>query len=110
MITCFVFCQKHQMVITAALAFLCQAGTSCHINLTADDGLDAHFFRRLVKLNGTIHGTMVCDGDAVHAQLFDTLYQFFDFRGTVQKAVFRMDMKMCKRSLFSCLYFLFHIK
>ena len=61
-----------------------------------DDGLDAHFPCRTVKVNDAIHNAMVGDGHAVHAKLFGPRRQLFDLTGTVQQTVLCMDVQMCK--------------
>ena len=93
-----IFRQQNQMIV-AVLAigvFPFKAGTGRHINLAADDGLDAHFPCRTVKVNDAIHNAMVGDGHAVHAKLFGPRRQLFDLTGTVQQTVLCMDVQMCK--------------
>ena len=90
--------QKHQMIIPVLPA--CQLpvkpGMRRHIDLAADDRIDAFRFRRLIEINDAVHHTVVGDGRTVHAQLFYPLYILFDFIGTVQKTELRVDMQMCK--------------
>ena len=84
-----IFCQQNQMVV-AVLAigvFPVKAGAGRHINLAADDGLDAHFPCCPVKVDDTVHNTMVGDGHAVHAKLFGPRRQLFDLTGTIQQTV-----------------------
>ena len=109
MVALIIFSQKNQMIITAALALLCEARALRHINLTAENRLDAGLQCRLVKFHRTIHRTVVGDGNAVHPQLLHPLHQFLYLGRAVQKAVFRMNMKMRKRFLlpFSFLHFQF---
>ena len=97
------------MIIAAALTFFFETGAFRHIDLTADDGLDPCIQCSFIKFHRTIHGTMVCDGDTVHTQFFYPVYKFLDFCGTVQQAVFRMDMQMRKRHHIDIIYFLCHI-
>ena len=109
MVALIIFCQKHQMIIAAALALLCEARALRHINLTAENRLDAGLQCRLVKFHRTIHRTVVGDGNAVHPQLLYPLHKLLYLSRAVQKAVFRMNMKMRKRFLlpFSFLHFQF---
>ena len=82
-------------VLTAGQFFV-KSGVRSHINFTAKDGANAFRLTGPVKVDDTVHNTVVRDGRAVHAQFFNTLYIFFYLVGTVQQTVFRMDMKMCK--------------
>lgn len=73
------------------------------VNLTAQNRPDPDLSCRLVKVNDAVHYAMVRNGHAVHAKLLDSFYTLFNFIGTVQKGIFRMDVKMgkCHVSLFS---------
>ena len=66
----------------------------CHVYLTAQDGVDPRRFGCPVKINDTIHHTMVCDSRAVHTQLLDPGNIFFYLIRAVQEAVLRMDVQM----------------
>ena len=68
-----------------------------HIDLTADDGLDALGQTGAIKINDAIHNAVVCDGTGGLPHLFDGFRQIPNPAGTVQKAVFSMDMQMHKR-------------
>ena len=57
-----------------------EPGPGSHIDLAADDGLDALGFR--------VHNAMVGDGDGRLAQLFGPGHQAGDPTGPVQQAVF----------------------
>ena len=65
-----------------------EPGPGGHIDLAADDGLDALGFRRLVKVHRPVHNAMVGDGDGRLAQLFGPGHQAGDPTGPVQQAVF----------------------
>ena len=73
--------QKDQMVITilpvARLAL--QARIRCHIHLAADDRVDFC----LIKLDHTVHHTVIRDRRTVHAKFLDAGYIFFYFVGTI---------------------------
>lgn len=47
---------------------------------------------------------MISDRRTVHTQLFYSGYIFFDLIGAIQKAVFCMNMKMCKIHIFILYY------
>ena len=103
-ITLVVLCQQHQVIIPvlAAYRFPVKAGARGHIDLASQDGLNAGLPGSFIKINDSIHHTMVRDSHAVHAKLLCPGCQLLDFTGTIQKAVFRMDVQMGKcHSLFS---------
>ena len=103
-----IFRKEHHMIITAALAFFFETGALRHIDLAADDGLYACILCRFIKLNSTVHGAMVCNGDTVHPQFLHPLHQFLDLRRAIQQAVFRMDMQMRKRHHIDNIHFVTH--
>ena len=82
--------------VLAAGGLLVEAGVRGHIDLAADDGIDASLFGGPVEVDDTVHDAVVRDGGAVHAQLFYTGDVFFDFIGAVQEGVFRVDVKVCE--------------
>ena len=55
----------------------------------------------LIKINHTIHNTVICDGHTVHAKFLDSGDQFFDFIGAIQQTVFCMNVQMCKIHAYS---------
>src|SRR5699024_1925312 len=67
------------------------------------------------KVNDAVHDTVIRDGHAVHAKFLYSCNTLFDFIGTVQEAVLRMDVEMYKThisrplSLF-CVFFFHYIK
>ena len=91
--------QQHQMMVTVLTAgqFLVKTGIGRHVHLTAQDRLDPRFSGCTVKIDHTIHNTMIGDRRAVHAQFLDSGYIFFNLIGSVQQRIFCMDMKMGKR-------------
>ncbi len=97
-ITGVVLRQKHQMIIAVlpARQFPVKPGVGRHIDLTANDRIDAFRLRRLIKVNDTIHHSVIRNGRAVHAKFFDPLHIFFNLIGTVQQTELRVDMQMCK--------------
>ena len=86
------------MIISVArlcTAFI-KSGTGSDINLTAYDRMNAGGSGLFIKIDHAVHNAVVCDGDAVHSQLFDPGNQIFDLVGSVKQTVFRMYMQMCK--------------
>ena len=47
---------------------------------------------------------MVCDCSTVHTKFPDSVHILLDFVGAIQKAVFCMNMKMCKIHIFILYY------
>ena len=97
-ITGIILCQQHQMMIAILSAgqFFVKTGIRRHIHLAAQDWLDAGFPCGTVKIDYTVHDTMVGNCRTVHSQLFDPGYVLLDLVGTVQQRIFCMNMKMCK--------------
>ena len=93
-----VFGQQNQMIVPviSASALPVEAGARGHIHLTAQHRPDPGRIARTVKFDHAVHGAVVGDRRAVHAQLLHPGHIFFDFVGPIQKAVFRMGMKMCE--------------
>ena len=71
-------------------------GPGRHIDLAADDGLDARGLGGLVKIDAAVHNAVVRNGDGILSQLLDPVHELVDPAGAVQQAVFRMDMKVYK--------------
>ena len=63
-----------------------------HIDLTADDGLDARLLACLVEIHHPVHDPVVCDSHRVLSDLPDPLHQLLDAAGAIQKGEFRMQM------------------
>ena len=64
------------------------AGSSIH--LTADYRLYSLFPAFFIKLHNAEHGSVVCDGQAVHTKLLCPCHHVFNAGCTVQQAVFRV--------------------
>ena len=90
--------QQDQVVIAvlALSLFPVKTGAGRHIDFAAQDGPDPLRPAGPVEINDTIHNAVVRNGRGVHAEFFDSFYIFTDFVGSIQKRIFRMDMKMCK--------------
>ena len=90
-----VFAQQHQMAaLGVELMDLVEPGPALgrHIDLAADDGLDALRLAGTVKVDGAVHDAVVRDGAGVLPHGLDDPRQVPDAAGAVQKAIFRMDM------------------
>ena len=83
-------------LILVPVHFLVGHFTGSSVHLTADDRLDSLFFALLIEIHNAEHGSVVGNGKTVHSQLLGTCYRFLDRGGSVQQAVFRMKMEMCK--------------
>ena len=88
--------QQDKMVVPvlAAGGLFVETGVGRYIDLAANDRVDALFLRRPVEVDDAVHDAMVRDGGAVHAQLLHPGDILFDFIGTVQEGVFRVDVEM----------------
>ena len=93
-IACLVLAQQDQMIVAIDLVHLIKAGAGGHIDLTADDWLDARLFGRLVKLHTAVHHTVVGAGNGSLAALLHPIHQLVNAAGTVQQTVFCMDMEV----------------
>jgi len=80
------------------LVNLIKPGTAlgCDIDLTADDRLDPLCLTGPVKVDNTVHDTVVCDGAGGLAHGLHGLRQVPDTAGAVEEAVFRMDVQVDK--------------
>ena len=87
------FRQENQMSRPlVALRILVEARARRRVDLAADDRLDPGFFRRTVKIHDAEHRAVVRNREGVHAQLRRPRHQRLDARGSVQQAVFRMNV------------------
>ena len=92
----FILAQQHQMVRAVDPVHLVEPGAGSHIDLAADDRLNACLFGCLVKIHTAIHCAMIGNGNGGLPQLLHPVENFIDPAGAVQQAVFGMDMKVCK--------------
>ncbi len=95
-VACLVFTQKHKMVRSVDAAHFVKARSGGNVDLAADDGLDPLFFGRLIKIHTAVHHAVIRNGNGRLPQCFYALHQPLNPAGAVQKAVFRMQMQMCK--------------
>ena len=63
-----------------------------HIDLAADNRLDARFLRRLIEINDAVHSAVVGNGNGSLPQLLYPMHELFDPAGAIQQAVLRMNM------------------
>ena len=84
------------MVVAVDFIYLIKAGAGGNIHFAADDGLDARLFSGFIKLHTTVHHAVVGAGNGGLSALLHPLHQLVDAAGTVQQAVFRMDMQVGK--------------
>ncbi len=66
------------------------------IHLVTDDGLDRLAPALLQQLNGTIHHTMIGEGNSRHLQLSSPLHQIRDLTRPIQQAVITVNMQADK--------------
>ena len=71
------------MVVAINFIYLIKAGTSGHIDLTADDGLDTRLFCSLVKLHTAVHNAVVGAGNGSLTALFYSVHQLVNAAGTI---------------------------
>ena len=104
-----VLAQKDKVArLGVKLVLLVKARAGRDIDLAADDGLDALGLARAVEVDRAVHHAVVGHGDRRLPQLADALGQPLDAARAVKKAVFRMNVQMCKRhDAFLSLCFLF---
>ena len=98
LVACFVFAQQDQVVVAVDLVHFVKTGAGGNVDLTADDGLDACFFRCLVKLHAPIHHPVVGAGNGSLSAFLHPVHQLVDAAGTVQQTVFGMDVEVDKVS------------
>jgi hypothetical protein len=69
-------------------------GTRRNIAFTADNRLDAGFNGFFIKLDGPEHGSMIGNGNAVHAVGFHPLQERLYSNGAIQKTVLGVNVKV----------------
>ena len=84
------------IAVLPARHLLVKAGIGGHIDLAAQDGLDALRPGLLIEIYHAEHGAVVRNGRRRHAQLLHPGHVLLNLVGAVQKAVFRMCVQMCK--------------
>ena len=71
-------------------------GARRHIDLTADNGLDAGRLAGLIEGHRAVHHAVVRHGEGGHPQLPGALSHPVDAAGAVEQGIFGMDMEMDK--------------
>ena len=93
-IACLILAEQDKMVVAVDFVDFIEAGAGGHIDLTADDGLDTCLFCSLIELDTAVHDAVIRDGDGILTTLLDAVHELVDTAGTVQQAVFGMDVEM----------------
>ena len=98
MVTGIIFRQQNKMKIPEIIiAFLpVKPGTGAYIDFAADNRLNPRILTRSVKIDHTVHDTVISDCQTVKPQLFRLNRNFIDFGRTVQQTELRMHMQMRK--------------
>ena len=96
-VACSVFAQQHQMVgVVVNTVNTVRHPAASQIDLAPDNGLDPGGLGGLVKINAAVHHTVIRQGNGTLAQLFHPVHHAVNAAGSIQKAVFTMDMQMYK--------------
>jgi len=66
------------------------------IDFAANDWFYTCFLGSHIKIDDTIHGTVVSDSKAVHAQLFGPGNKLRDAAHAIEQAIFSVDVEMDK--------------
>jgi hypothetical protein len=97
----FVFAEQKQVIACAVgLVALIEAGACRHIYLASDDGLYTLIFACAVKVDDTVHGAVVRNGNGTLAELFCASGNIRDTACAVKQTVFAMQMEMDERHVF----------
>ena len=83
-------------VAPAAAGFLFQPAARRDIDLAADDGFDAFFARRLVKINDAVHRAVVGDGERGEFQFMGLVHQPVQPAGAIEQRILGVQMEMNK--------------
>ena len=76
------------VVLAVGTVHLIRHGASRHVHLATDDGLDALLFALFVKVDDTVHRTVVGDGQGRLTQLLGASHQPRNTAGAVQQRIF----------------------
>ena len=87
--------QGHVVVrLFDARSCLVVAAPRGHVDLAAQDGLDALVDGGVVEGHRPEHVAVIGDGERAHAELADLVHELVDVARAVEQAVFGMEMKM----------------
>ena len=64
------------------------------IDFAANDWFDTCFLSRHIKINNAVHGSVVSDSKAVHAQLFCPRNKLGDTAHAIEQAIFSVDVEV----------------
>ena len=71
-----------------------KAGAVSHVYLAFDNGLDPLANARLIKRNGSIHHTVIGDGNRILSALLGAARDFRNPTRSIKKAIFTVQMQM----------------
>ena len=92
-----VFAQQHQMIgVIVNAVHAVRHPAAGHIDLAPDNRLDPGGLGGLVEINAAVHNAVVRQGNGALAQLLYPVHHAVNAAGSIQKAVFTMDMQMYK--------------
>ena len=93
-----ILCQQDQMVIPVVTAgqFPVKPGPRRHIDLTAQNRIDALGLACLIEIDHAIHHTVIRDGRRVHPELLHPLHIFPDLVRPVEQRPLRVRVQMHK--------------
>ena len=95
LIALLVFTQKNQVIRPCLAALgLFKSRTRGNVDLTADNGLDACFFARFIKLHHTVHSAVVGNGDSVVSAFGSACGDIRNTACAVQQTVFAVQMQV----------------
>ena len=94
LIALIILCKQNKMIISvlSSCLFSIKSRTRCHINLTSKYRFYPYFFCFFIKINHTIHDSMICNSDAIHSKFFCSWQKLFNLTRSIQQTVFRMHM------------------
>ena len=88
--------QGDQVKVVAGGAVVAKHAVLGHVELAADNGLDAGLVRLLVEFERAVHGAVVGDGHRRHVEFFGALDQVADADGAVEHGILGVDVQMDK--------------
>ena len=93
-----ILCQQNQMIISVVPAgqLPVKPGPRSHIDLTAQNRIDALGLTRLIEIDHAIHHAVIRDGRRVHPELLHPLHIFPDLVRPVEQRPLRVRVQMHK--------------
>lgn len=77
--------------------FLVVPGAFCNVCFDTDDRLDTLFLAFVIKLNGTIHASVVGERECGHAKFLGSFDQVRDFGEPIEERVVRVGVEVDER-------------